>query len=137
MLYVAETMAARILRFKVDLDTGQLSERTVFVEGFYPDNLELDETGDLWVAAPLTNELIVVDTATGDLQSVFRSQSLAQEELAAEIERRIAAGESWLELFTPECWEPLPGVVTGVILSPGGGPIYLAGLGDALVRLPR
>lgn len=32
-------------------------------------------------------------------------------------------------------WSPLPGLVTGLILSFEGGPIYLTGLGDALVKL--
>ena len=32
---------------------------------------------------------------------------------------------------------PLPGLVTGVILTPDGGPVYLSGLGNALVKLER
>jgi hypothetical protein len=42
-----------------------------------------------------------------------------------------------MELFTPAVWAPLPGAITGVIISPGGGPVYLTGLGNALVKLPR
>ncbi len=42
-----------------------------------------------------------------------------------------------MELFTPAVWAPLPGFITGVIISPGRGPVYLTGLGDALVRLTR
>jgi DNA-binding beta-propeller fold protein YncE len=42
-----------------------------------------------------------------------------------------------MDLFTPASWAPLPGPVTGVILSPDGGPVYLTNLGNALVRLPR
>mgnify|MGYP003632592403 FL=1 len=30
---------------------------------------------------------------------------------------------------------PLPGGLTGIILSPGDGPAYASGLGDALVKL--
>ena len=42
-----------------------------------------------------------------------------------------------LDLFAPDMWSPLPGGVTGVILTPGGGPVYVSGLGDALVKLDR
>jgi hypothetical protein len=32
-------------------------------------------------------------------------------------------------------WSPLPGLITGLILTSEGGPIYLTGLGDALVKI--
>jgi len=32
-------------------------------------------------------------------------------------------------------WAPMPGLLTGIILTPGGGPVYVSGLGDALIRL--
>ncbi len=136
-LYVAETMGLRVLRYRVDLDTGRLSERSVFVDGVEPDNLELDGEGHLWVALPLSNELLVVDTETGARHTAFRSLTPAQQESAEEFTRRGESGIPRMELFTPASWAPLPGPVTGVILSPDGGPVYLSGLGNALVRLPR
>jgi hypothetical protein len=42
-----------------------------------------------------------------------------------------------MELFTPAAWAPLPGPITGVIFGPRGGPVYLTGLGNALLKLPR
>ena len=42
-----------------------------------------------------------------------------------------------MDLFTPAVWQPLPAPITGVILSPGRGPVYLTGLGNALLRLER
>jgi hypothetical protein len=42
--------------------------------------------------------------------------------------------EPLLDLFAPDLWAPLPGAVTGVILTPGGGPVYASGLGDALIK---
>ncbi len=136
-LYVAETLGQRVLRYRVDLATGRLSERSVFVDSVTPDNLLLDGAGHLWVAAPLTNELVVVRTATGERHSAFRVQTTAQRERVAEILRRLGTGAPRLELFTPDLWAPLPGFVTGMIVSPAGGPVYLTGLGNALVRLPR
>jgi sugar lactone lactonase YvrE len=136
-LYLAETIGGQVLRYNVDLATGRLSERSVFVDGMMPDNLELDAAGHLWVAAPLDNELLIVNTATGERHSAFRAQTSAQQETVAEFVRRGETGMSRMELFTPALWAPLPGLVTGLIVSVGDGPIYLTGLGDALVRLPR
>lgn len=136
-LYLGETVAGRILRYRVDLDSGRVSDRTVFVDSVAVDNLELDGEGHLWVAVPLNNELLVVNTTSGARHSAFRSVTPAQQEVMQEFVRRGQAGVSRMELFTPAVWAPLPGAITGVILSPGGGPVYLTGLGNALVKLSR
>ena len=137
LLYVAETTGGRVLRYRVDLDAGTLSERTVFVDSVAADNLELDGEGHLWIAVPLSNEMLVVNTATGARHSVFRSLTPEQQQVMEEFSRRGLAGTSRLELFTPAVWAPLPGPVTGVIVRPGGGPVYFTGLGNALLRFPR
>jgi sugar lactone lactonase YvrE len=136
-LYVAETTGGRVLRYRVDLSAGTLSERTVFVDSVGADNLELDGEGNLWIALPLTNEVLVVNTATGARHTAFRSLTPAQEASAAEFVRRGQAGASRMELFTPASWAPLPGPITGVIFGPKGGPVYFTGLGSALLKLPR
>ena len=136
-LYLAETVGGRVLRYRVDLDSGRVSERTVFVDSVGADNLELDGEGHLWVAVPLSNELMVVNTSTGARHSAFRSLTPAQQEVMQEFMRRGQAGVSRMELFTPAAWAPLPGAITGVIVSPGGGPVYLTGLGNAVVKLTR
>jgi sugar lactone lactonase YvrE len=136
-LYVAETIGGRVWRYRVDLDSGQLSDRSVFVDGVEPDNLELDGEGHLWIALPLSNGLLMVDTDTGAQHLAFSSVTPAQQETTAEFLRRGESRTPRLELLTPALWDPLPGLVTGLIVSPGGGPIYLTGLGNALVRLPR
>ncbi len=136
LLYVAETMGNRVLRFKID-PAGGVSERTVALEVNGPDNLEIDEQGRLWVAQPLRTEVVVYDPATGTTQSVFRISTPESEAAVAEITRRRDAGEPWLELMAPPLWSPAPGAITGMILSPGNGPVYLTGLGNALIRLNR
>lgn len=136
-LYVAETVGGRVLRFDVDLASGALSGRTVFVDSVGPDNLELDGAGHLWVALPLSNEILVVNTATGARHVAFRSQTSAQAALLAEFMRRGETGTPRVGMISPELWNPLPGPPTGVILSGEKGPVYLTGLGNALVRLPR
>jgi len=136
-LYVAETVGGRVLRFRVNLGTGQLSERSVFVDSVAADNLELDGEDHLWIASPLTNGLLVVNTATGERHTPFRSLTSAQQEVGAEFMRRGQVGASRMELFTPELWAPLPGAITGMIVGAKGGPVYLTGLGNALLKLPR
>jgi sugar lactone lactonase YvrE len=135
-LYLAETNAGRVLRFRVDLDQGTLSERTVFADSVGADNVELDRAGNLWIASPLTNEVLVVNPRTGARQSVFRTLTPAQQTIVEEITRRGAQGTSRLALITPASWAPLPGMITGMIVGPGG-PVYLTGLGNALLKLPR
>ena len=118
-LYVAETVAGRVLRYDVDLATGALSGRTVFVDSVGADNLELDGEGHLWVALPLGNEILVVNTATGARHVAFKSQTPAQAELLAEFMRRGAANEPRVGMIGPALWAPLPGPPTGVILGSG------------------
>ena len=136
-MYLAETTGGRVLRFRVDLDQGRVSERSVFLDSTAVDNLELDGEGHLWAVLPLSNEVLVVTTATGARHSAFRSLTAAQDSVAREFARRGPAGVSRMALFTPAAWAPLPGPITGVIVSPRGGPVYLTGLGNALVRFSR
>ena len=136
-LYLAETTGGRVSRFRVDLETGKLSDRSVFLDSVAVDNLELDGEGHLWAAVPLSNEVLVVNTATGARHSAFRSQTAEQARTIEEFIRRGAVGTSRMELFTPAVWAPLPGPITGVILGPRGGPVYFTGLGSALLKLPR
>jgi sugar lactone lactonase YvrE len=134
-LYLTETGRDRVLGFRVDSRTGELSDRRVVATVTAPDNVEMDDSGRLWVASPLANEVLVVEPASGTVRSVFRSRTAASEGAAAEWRRRTAAGEPRLSLLVPELWEPLPGPITGVMLTPGGGPVYLTGLGNAVLRL--
>ena len=136
-LYVSEMMANRVLRYRVDLATGALSERAVVLDGHAIDNIEIDETGTVWMVTPLTNEMITLNPVTGETRSVFRLRVPEQDEMIAEFNRRGERGEPRLDLLGPGAWGLLPGFVTGVILTPRGNPVYLTGLGDALVRLER
>ena len=136
-LYVAETMADRIIGYRLSVATGELSEGRVIANVPTPDNIELDASGRLWVASPIANSLMVVDPESGEWSTAFHPETAEHARLTIEWKRRGESGEPRLELFGPDMWSPMPGLVTGMILAPEGGPIYLTGLGDSLVKLQR
>jgi sugar lactone lactonase YvrE len=135
-LYVSETMGSRVLRFRID-GPGSVADRTVALEVNHPDNLELDRENRLWIASPVRSEVVVFDPKTEKTESVFRISTPESEQLIETIEARIGGGEPWLDLMVPSLWEPGPGMITGMILPPDDGPIYLTGLAPALIRLER
>lgn len=137
-LYVAETSGDLIAAYRVSVADGTLSDRRILIGVYGPDNIEMDDQGQLWVASVLLSSLIVVDPETGDLQTVFRERSSQTEAIITEWRRRAARREGALELFTPPLWGRLPGGITGMIVTPGDGPVFVTGLGDALVKIePR
>ncbi len=136
-IFVAETVGGRINGFTVSFDTGEISERRLVANILGPDNIEMDESGQLWIASPIGNEVLLVDPETGAARSVFHPQSNEGDAIIAEWRRRSETGESLMELMGPDIWGPMPGFITGVILTPDGGPVYISGLGDALLKLER
>ncbi|WP_152560476.1 SMP-30/gluconolactonase/LRE family protein [Arenimonas donghaensis] len=134
-IYVAETMGNRIIHFPLSAATGELGERRVLASLRTPDNIELDGRGRLWVASPVGNALYVVDTQSGEWTTAFHPQAEAYARMMVEWERRTDLGEPRLPLFGPDMWSSMPGLVTGMILSPDGQPAYVTGLGNALVKL--
>lgn len=136
-IYVAETMANRIVGYKLSVASGSLSEGRVVADLPTPDNIELDAAGRLWVASPIANALLDVDPDSGEWSTAFHPQTAEHDRLMIEWQRRTGTGEPRLELFGPDMWSPLPGLITGMILTTQGGPIYLTGLGNALVKLTK
>ncbi|TIX51706.1 SMP-30/gluconolactonase/LRE family protein [Alteraurantiacibacter aquimixticola] len=136
-LYVNELLANRVLGFSIDVAAGRLGEQRVIADVTTPDNVELDEDGRLWVTSPIANEVVLVDPESGESWKVFAPSADTSAEIAAEWRRLLDEGQSPQALLGPEMSGPMPGILTGVILSPGNGPVYVSGLGDALVMLPR
>lgn len=136
-IFVNELLANRILGFGIDVATGELTDRRVVADVTTPDNIELDEEGRLWVASPIGNEIRIVDPETGETWSAFAPSRETSARISAEWRRLIVAGESSASLLGPDMAGPMPGILTGVILTPNGGPVYLSGLGNALVKLER
>jgi sugar lactone lactonase YvrE len=137
LLYLAETMGSKVWQFRLDTASGQVSDPTVALEVNHPDNLEIDQHSRLWIACPVRSEVVVFDPATETVESMFRISTPESEHLLQAIEARIQAGTPWLDLMVPDLWEPSPGLITGMVLPPDDGPIYLTGLGNALIQLKR
>jgi hypothetical protein len=91
----------------------------------------------LWIANPVRNEIIVLDLSKGSSRSVFRISTPESEKTIAEIDTRLRQGQPWLKLLAPPLWEPGPGPITGIVLSPDGETVYVTGLGKALIQLKR
>jgi sugar lactone lactonase YvrE len=72
-LYVNETYARRLSRFPLRAD-GELGAKQVVAEfgyGQYPDGLAFDETGDVWIAGIVSNQLLRVEPEGGRVSVVL------------------------------------------------------------------
>ncbi len=134
-LFIAETVAGHVLSYTVDLSTGALTDRAVLAAVVSPDNVEPGPDGALWVASPMTNQVLAINPDTGEARVAFSAQTEAGAAVISEYVRRGEAGEPRAELLGPDVWSPMPGLVTGVIHTPGGGPVYVSGLGNALLKI--
>ena len=79
-LYVAETMAGRIIRFPVQKD-GFLGEREVvgpdgLGHGAFVDGFAFDAEGNIWVTTVMRNGLMII-TPDGDAHTVFEDPNPA------------------------------------------------------------
>lgn len=135
--YLAESLGNRVWAFALDLDAGTLSEQRVLAELPAPDNIRLVDDGSLWVASPLSNRVFAVDLATGESRIVFDAQTRAGAQLMADLMAKGSDSESPPDLLAPEVLGKMPGLLTGIIVDGEDRPIYISGLGDALVRLER
>ena len=134
-MYVSETMMDRVLRYKVDLKSGTLTSREVYQNVTTPDNLKLDQNGNLWIASPISNQVVAVDKKCRSLHVVFSAPSIGNSRTQDEWAVRSRVGKPLLELLGPELSKPLPGVLTGMFWSHDRKSFYITGLGNAILRL--
>lgn len=133
-LYVSELMMDRVLRYRIDPEAATLSARETYVGALTPDNVAIDARDRLWIASPAANQVLVVAAACRAVYTALDAPSATNAAARDEWVRRAHLGESRLEVFTPDLWNPLPGAVTGVFWSPDGEIAYFTGLGPALLR---
>ncbi len=90
--YVPETMARRVVRYRVS-DTGELTDKETFGPpdlgaGILPDGIALDVEGNVWVAL-LSGNGVVVITPDGDAHTLFADRN---EEALAKLAAEYDAG---------------------------------------------
>ena len=136
-LYLSEMMKNRVLVFDLDVSTGSLSNQTTLAIMPTPDNMELSSEGDLWVASPLSNQILSIDVESGAVTVVFDAQTdIGFESMKTGIER-IENGEGFADLLSPELTGDMPGLLTGMILGDESQPFYVANLGTALIQVAK
>lgn len=133
-LYVAETMFDRVLRFEMDSGGAALKNRETYQIVTTPDNLEFDSRGNLYIASPISNKVFAIDVNCGSLHTVFSAPSATNSKIQDEWTNRSRLGKPLLELVSPELWNPLPGVLTGMFWSQDGKTFYITGLGNAILK---
>ena len=135
--YLSEMMKNRVLEFDLDLSTGKLSNQTTLASIPTPDNMELNHDGKLWVASPLSNQILAIDLESGDTSTVFDAQTeVGRENLQIGLQL-MDNGEGFADLLTEELFGEMPGLLTGMIIGNSSQPFYVANLGSALIKVSK
>jgi hypothetical protein len=119
----------------VDEARGALGEQRILAHVLTPDNVEMDDTGRVWVASPLGNAILRVDPDSGDVRSVFDPESAESDRIVAEWHRRGEAGKPRLDLMGPGMSAPRPNAQAGPLPGERTMPVRPPGSGAALVKL--
>ena len=135
-MYVSESMMDRVLRFRVNVGTGSVSEREVYQAVYGPDNLAIDADNNLWIASFLGNTVIAVDQTCHTVHTVFQATSTSHTAFLDEWVRRSHLGQPRNEVLTSEAFNPLPNFLTGLFFSPDFDMVYFTGLGNAILKYP-
>ncbi|WP_370477333.1 SMP-30/gluconolactonase/LRE family protein [Tamlana flava] len=134
-LFVAETMMDRVHKLEVDNKTGEVNYIGVVANVGTPDNLLIDKEGRLIVASPLYNQVVAVDFKNHSQHIIFDGSTKDNLKITNEWNRRSHLGIERLELLSPDLFNPLPGLLTGMFYSNDGQTLYIANLGNDLLKL--
>ena len=133
-MYVSESMMDRVLRFRLDVETGSLSARETYQLVPIPDNLAIDADNNLWIVSFFANQVNVVDHKCRSMHTVFRPTSKKRDAAWDEWVKRSHLGQPRLELLTSDTGNPLPITLTGLFFSPNQDTVYFTGLSKALLK---
>ena len=111
-------MMDRVLRFRVNIETGILSDRETYQQVLIPDNLAVDTNNNLWIVSFFANQVSVVDHQCRSVHTVFQAKSKKSAAALDEWVRRSHLGQPRLELLTSNTGNPLPISLTGLFFSP-------------------
>ncbi|MCP5420761.1 MAG: SMP-30/gluconolactonase/LRE family protein [Gammaproteobacteria bacterium] len=127
-LYVAETMARRVIRYRVS-ENGDLGEREIpgpadFGPGAYVDGIAFDAQGNLWVLTVLRNGLRILKP-DGELRTVFEQPN---EPALAHLAKQIEAGALTPEDFMATAGKTIQFPTSLVFAGPDLQTAYLGSL---------
>ncbi|MGB6117138.1 MAG: SMP-30/gluconolactonase/LRE family protein [Mesorhizobium sp.] len=132
-LYINETVGRRLFRHALRPD-GELGARETVAEfghGTFPDGMDFDNAGGIWITSVVSNRLIRVDTVSGDTTLVF-------EDVEAE---HLAEAEDIFRSGRPARLDPGKGRLGNIASLAFGGPdmrtIYLGTLGEETLPVLR
>ena len=134
-LFVSECMMNRVLSFDVDITSGETKYSGVAATILTPDNILVDTKGRLFIASPVTNQVIAVDFKNHSQHLIFDASTKETQKIADEWFRRSHLGLARAELITPKVHSPLPGLLTGMFFSQDGRTLYVANLGNDILKL--
>jgi sugar lactone lactonase YvrE len=134
-LFISETMMDRVHKLKVDTKTGEANYIGVAANVGTPDNILIDKEGRLIVASPLYNQVVAIDFNNHSQHIIFDGSTKDNLKVTKEWNRRSHLGIERLGLLTPDLFSPLPGLLTGMFFSNDGQTLYIANLGNDLVKL--
>ena len=141
-LYVSESMMDRVLRFRLDVQSGSLSQRETYQLVPIPDNLAIDANNNLWIVSFFANQVSVVDqqcrinaySVSSPIPQKGRCVGGMGQEVAILV---CLAGR----LFSPDTLTTLLPIITERVSSflPNQETVYLTGLGNAILKftMPR
>ena len=79
--------------------------------------------------------MIAVDFKNHSQHIIFDASTRETQEIANEWFRRSQLGIARAELITPKLHSPLPGLLTGMFFSQDGRTLYIANLGNDILKL--
>jgi sugar lactone lactonase YvrE len=134
-LYVCETMMDRVHQFNVDVNAGTAEYDGVAAYVGTPDNILVDDDGRLIIASPLYNQVVGIDLEKHSKHIIFDGTTIESSKITNEWIRRSNLGMERLELLSPDLFQPLPGLITGMFYSQDGKTLYVSNLGNDLIKL--
>ncbi len=127
-------MLDRVLRFRLNVQSGTLSGRETYQLVPIPDNLAIDADNNLWIVSFFANQISLVDHQCRSLHTVFRPRSKKRDRALDEWGKRSHLGQPRLDIIKEKTGNPLPISLTGLFFSPNQDAVYFTGLGNAILK---
>jgi sugar lactone lactonase YvrE len=115
-LFVAETGRHKVHSFDVDTSSGKTKYSGVVASVQYPDNILIDNEGRLIVALVLNYQVVAVDLENHSQHIIFEGSTKENLQISSDYKSL------------------LPGFLTGMFFSVDGKTLYIANLGNDLLK---